>query len=163
MKAAGGTGRLGAAVIGYGYWGPNLARNLSESRGFDLLHICDQGEERRDLARRRYPAVSTPTACDEVLSDARVDSIFIATPTVSHYPLAMRALEAGKNVFVEKPISSSSKEEGTLVEEARGRVLVLMVDHTFLYTGAVRRIRKLINDGDIGFRQRTHQFRSISA
>jgi predicted dehydrogenase len=150
MSAADETERLGAAVIGYGYWGPNLARNLLESSSFKLLHICDQDQERREMARRRYPAVSTPATSDAVMSDARVDAVFIATPTVSHYPLAMRALARGKNVFIEKPIASTSEEARRLTQEARDRGLVLMVDHTFVYTPAVRRIRKLIDDGDLG-------------
>jgi predicted dehydrogenase len=94
MSAADETERLGAAVIGYGYWGPNLARNILESSSFKLLHICDQDQERREMARRRYPAVSTPATSDAVMSDARVNAVFIATPTVSHYPLAMRFGEA---------------------------------------------------------------------
>jgi predicted dehydrogenase len=142
--------RIGAAVIGYGYWGPNLARNLSESHSFDLLHICDGSEERRDMARRRYPGVLTPATSDSVMDDPHVGAVFIATPTVSHYPLAMRALEAGKSVFIEKPIASTSVEARQLAREALDRKLALMVDHTFVYTSAVRRVRKLIDDGDIG-------------
>ena len=142
--------RLGAAVVGYGYWGPNPACNLSESREFALRCIFDESEERRSIAFGRYPAVSTPAAFEGVLRDPRIDTVFIATPTASHFSLAMRALESGKHVFIEKPIATSSTEARKLVEEADVRGRAIMVDHTFVYTPAVRHIKKLLDGGDLG-------------
>lgn len=137
-------------MIGYGYWGPNLARNLSESKDFDLLCVCDRSSERAEAAHRRYPAIMTPADSVAAMSDPRIDAVFIATPTASHYNLAQKALDLGKHVFIEKPIAGSSDEARKITEEADRKGLVLMVDHTFVYTPAVRRIRRLIDDGEIG-------------
>lgn len=141
---------IGVAVVGYGYWGPNLVRNLWETPGVRLVSVCDLRAERLAGVRSRYPAVEITADFDELLSDSRVDAIAIATPVSSHFPLALKALQAGKHVFVEKPMTSTTEQGQRLIEEADRRGLVLAVDHTFVYTGAVRKMRELVDSGGIG-------------
>ncbi len=141
---------IGIGVIGYGYWGPNLVRNFMEAPGSRVVSVCDLSAGRLAPLTVRYPTVGVTTDYRELLSDARVDAIVIATPVASHFELAMAALGAGKHVLVEKPLAANSEQALRLVEEADRRGLVLMVDHTFIYTGAVRKIRELISDGALG-------------
>jgi predicted dehydrogenase len=138
---------IGVAVVGYGYWGPNLVRNFAEVPGVQLVAVCDLNKERLTPVKARYPYVSITDSYDEILSDPRIAAVAIATPVSSHFKLAMSALMAGKHVFVEKPIASSSEEADRLVEEAARRGLVLAVDHTFVHTGAVRKMRELVETG----------------
>lgn len=138
---------IGVAVVGYGYWGPNLVRNLSDTPGMRLVAVCDLQAERLEPVRRRYPDVTLTTRFDDILSDPRVDAVAIATPVSSHFRLAMAALMSGRHVFVEKPIAASSEEARRLVDEAGRRGLVLAVDHTFIHTGAVRKMRELVATG----------------
>ncbi len=140
--------RLG--VIGYGYWGPNLVRNFTETKGVEVRAVCDLDAKRRALVHARYPALWTAAEAAEVIDDPQVDAVAIATPVTSHYDLALRALRAGKHVLVEKPLVATVDQARRLVEEADRRQRVLMVDHTFVYTGAVRRIRALTEDGTLG-------------
>ncbi len=137
-------------VIGYGYWGPNLVRNFMEAPGSTVAAVCDLRSERRDLVRSRYPAIKTLEHCDEVFSDPSIDAVVIATPVSSHFDLAMAALNADKHVLVEKPLAGNSDQARQLIEEAKRRRKVLMVDHTFVYTSAVRKIRQLINENALG-------------
>jgi predicted dehydrogenase len=137
-------------VIGYGYWGPNLVRNLYEAPGCQLAAVSDLREERLEAIRARYPTVRTATDHGSLLADDSIDAIAIATPVSSHFPLAMAALESGKHVLVEKPMTTTSDESRRLIDEASRRKLTLFVDHTFVYTGAVERIHKLIGNGDLG-------------
>ena len=141
----------GVGVIGYGYWGPNIARNVREQRGADLVAISDLRPQRLADATARYPGVKTTTRVREVLTNPRVEAVVIATPVATHYELALEALRAGKHVLVEKPMAMNSAHALHLIEEADRRQLVLAVDHTFVYTSAVRKIRELIaNDvGDV--------------
>ena len=141
---------IGVAVVGYGYWGPNLVRNFSQTDGAQVIAVCDQRPERRELVAKVYPSVKTYSDFDDVLNDPSVDAVAIATPVSSHFDLSLRALQAGKHVLVEKPLASTSLEAEKLVVEADHRGLVLMVDHTFIYTSAVRKIRELIAGGDLG-------------
>jgi predicted dehydrogenase len=138
---------IGVAVAGYGYWGPNLVRNLYETPGIRLAAVCDLRKERLEAVRGRYPSVTVTDDFEELLRDTTVDAIAIATPVSTHFRLAMSALRAGKHVFVEKPMASTSEEAQLLVEEAARRRLVLAVDHTFIHTGAVRKMRELVQDG----------------
>lgn len=138
---------IGVAVVGYGYWGPNLVRNLAEIGGARLTCICDLDSERLASVKKRYPDVKTTMDYDDVLSDPHIAAVFIATPVSTHFRLAMGALMAGKHVFVEKPIAASAAEAERLVEEADRRGLVLAVDHTFIHTGAVRKMRELVESG----------------
>lgn len=141
---------IGVGVIGYGYWGPNLVRNFAEAPGSQVLAVCDLRPERLALARSRYPAIETTTDYREVLANGRVDAIAIATPVSTHFDLAMQALRAGRHVLVEKPLTATSEQAARLIEEAAARRRVLMVDHTFVYTGAVRKIRELVADNELG-------------
>jgi predicted dehydrogenase len=137
-------------VIGYGYWGPNLVRNLAEVDGFSVSMVSDMSETRLALAKARYPAITTTTDCHRLIDDPAVDAVVIMTPVSTHYPLALEALRAGKHVLVAKPITASSEHAMHLIEEAARRDLVLMVDHTFIYTDAVRRIKDLVDKGSLG-------------
>ena len=141
---------IGIGVIGYGYWGPNLVRNFADQQEAEVRVVCDLRAERLDGVRRRYPSVRVTTVPADVWNDPQVDAVVIATPVVHHFELAMSALRAGKHVLVEKPISSSSEQASRLIDEAQRRRLVLMVDHTFVYTGAVRKMRELALAGELG-------------
>ena len=141
---------LGVAVVGLGYWGPNLVRNLHEVENVSPELVCDLRSDALETIARRYPAVRTTTSFDEVLADSAVDAVAIATPVSSHFELAARALEAGKHVFVEKPLTASSDEALELIELADHNGLVLMPGHTFLYSPPVNMIRSLIANGELG-------------
>ncbi len=136
---------IGVGVVGYGYWGPNLVRNLCDIPDARLRWVCDLQVERLAGVRSRYPLVQLTSDFGELLNDPQVDAIVIATPVATHFSLAMQALRAGKHVFVEKPIAASVREAERLVEEADRRGLTLAVDHTFIHTGAVRKMRELID------------------
>jgi predicted dehydrogenase len=137
-------------VIGYGYWGPNLVRNIAETQGAEIVTVSDLRPERLAVAKNRYPAIVVTTDHEEVLKDPRVDVVVISTPVYTHFTLAMQALEAGKHVIVEKPLTSTSVEASRLIDAAAARRLQIMVDHTFIYTGAVRKIKELVNAGSLG-------------
>jgi len=137
-------------VIGYGYWGPNLVRNLSETDGLRVAAIADMRPDCRSAAEKRHPGVLTFDAAASVIDRDDVDAIVIATPIATHYPLARAAIERGKHVLVEKPLAGSTAHAEALAALAHERDVRLMVDHTFVYTGAVRRIRALIDAGDLG-------------
>jgi len=138
------------AVVGYGYWGPNLVRNFFESEGCQVVLLCDRDEDRLARARGRYPHLETCTEYASVLADDRVEAVVLATPVSSHAPLAREALEAGKHVLVEKPLADTGEAARALVELAAKRGLSLMVDHTFVYTPAIKKIQELINSGELG-------------
>lgn len=140
---------IGVGVVGYGYWGPNLVRNLADLPNADLRWVCDLQTERLARLRSRYPAVQITEDFAHLLADPKVDAIAIATPVSTHFALAMRALRAGKSVFVEKPITATAEQAERLIEEADRRGLVVAVDHTFIHTGAVKKLRELINK-DLG-------------
>jgi predicted dehydrogenase len=137
-------------VIGYGYWGPNLVRNFAEVTAARVTMVSDRKAERLEQVERRYPGVRTTTDPNALITDPDIDAVVIATPVEYHFDLTMEALRAGKHVLVEKPIASSSEQAARMVDEAQRRSLVLMVDHTFVYTGAVQKIRDLTCDGDLG-------------
>ncbi len=137
-------------VIGYGYWGPNLVRNFMEAPGSQVASVCDLRSERRDLLHSRYPTIKTLENCCDVFEDPSIDAVVIATPVSSHFDLAMAALKADKHVLVEKPLAANSEQGRELIAEAARRSKVLMVDHTFVYTSAVRKIRELINSNALG-------------
>lgn len=141
---------ISIGVIGYGYWGPNLARNSAEAEGARLGGIADQSAAARARAEKRHPGVKTFADWRDLVADPGIDAVLIATPVSSHFPLALAALKAGKHVMVEKPMAASTAEARILVNEAAKRQLTLMVDHTFVYTPAVRRIRAFIDEGALG-------------
>ena len=137
-------------IIGYGYWGPNLVRNFNELPDATLVAVADMNSKRLALAQTRYPGIEMTTDYHELLSNPRIDAIAIATPVSTHYDLAMQALQAGKHVLVEKPIAATSQQAIELIEESDRYKLILMVDHTFIYTGAVRKIQELIASNALG-------------
>jgi predicted dehydrogenase len=141
---------VGVAVIGYGYWGPNLARNVSERPELALAALCEPDPERALAFSQRHPDVRVYSDIDDVLGDPAVEAVVVATPPRTHHPLAKRALEAGRHVLVEKPLATTSADAAELVALADHHDLILMPGHTFVYSPAVNTIREMILDGVIG-------------
>jgi predicted dehydrogenase len=137
-------------IIGYGYWGPNLVRNFFAVSNCAISSVADSRSERRDLLHKNYPSVKGIIDANEIISDPAIDAVIIATPVFTHYALAKKALENGKHVLIEKPMTSSVAEAEELIALAERKGLTLMVDHTFLYTGAVQKMKELIDSGVIG-------------
>lgn len=137
-------------VIGYGYWGPNLVRNFIETSETKVVAVADMKQDRLDLVQRRYPGVEVTNDYRDILKNPTIDAVAISTPVSTHFTLALEALQAGKHVLVEKPMTRTSQEALRLIDEADRRNLVLMVDHTFVYTSAVRKIHELIEKGSLG-------------
>lgn len=138
------------AVVGIGYWGPNLVRNFLNNHQVQKVYCCDQDPERLDMIKRQYPMVDTINDYQQILRNDSIEAVCLATPVSTHFSLARQALEAGKHVFVEKPLTASSREAEILVALAEEKKLVLMVDHIFLFNGAVEKIRSIIDSGEIG-------------
>jgi len=141
---------LRIGVIGYGYWGPNIVRNFSAANGSEVTMVCDMNQQTLKKVKKAYPQINVTDNIDELIKNPEVDAIAIATPVFTHHDLAKKALKEGKSVFLEKPFTYTVAEAEDLVELAAKKNLKLMVDHTFLYTGAVRKIRQLIDDGVLG-------------
>lgn len=141
---------LNVGVIGYGYWGPNLVRNFNLCGETRMTMIADFSESRLAAVRKTYPAVKTTTDPYELMRSPEVDAVVIAVPVRHHYEMAKAALELGKHVWVEKPMASSSQQCEELVNLADKMGLTLIVDHTFLYTGAVRKMKAVIDSGELG-------------
>jgi predicted dehydrogenase len=137
-------------VIGCGYWGPNLIRNFAENEKAEVVWLCDLDEKRLAGFKRRYPTVKTSTNFQDLIDDDNLDAIVIATPVSTHYKFAKTALESGKHIFVEKPFTDSISNAEELVQIAESKGLNIFVDHIFLYTGAVRKIKTLIDSGELG-------------
>ncbi len=137
-------------IIGCGYWGPNLIRNFNENYQTDLRYACDLNTDRLERIKLRYPHVRATADYKELLKDKSIDAVAVATPVFTHYNLVRDALDAGKHVLVEKPLAPTVKETEKLVSLARKKDLILMVDHTFIYTGAIRRIKEFIAAGELG-------------
>jgi predicted dehydrogenase len=138
------------AVVGYGYWGPNLARNIDACDGATLAAVCDAHEPRRAAAAQLYPAATMVERYDAVLDDPDIDGVVLATPAAGHHQLGREALDAGKHVLVEKPLAMNTRDGIDLVRAAEARGLVLMAGHTFLYEAAVEWLRDSIARGDLG-------------
>jgi predicted dehydrogenase len=141
---------VGIAVIGLGYWGPNLLRVLGDNPDVEVRWICDLNRDRLEQFRRRYPATRTTTSVERVLNDPAVDAVVIATPVHTHYNLAAQALEAGKHTFVEKPLASSTELADDLVRLAAIRQRTLMCGHTFIYSPPVRAVKRMLESGKLG-------------
>ena len=137
-------------VIGLGYWGPNLVRNFLATEGVDGVVCCDTQAKKVQRVKQRFPIVETSSDPDELFERKDVTAIAVATPVSTHFSLGMKALRAGKHLLLEKPMTTSPADALALCEEAEKRSLSLMVDHTFLYTGAVRKIREIIDSGHLG-------------
>jgi predicted dehydrogenase len=138
------------AIVGCGYWGQNLMRNFAELREVEIKAACDFNLTALARIKRRYPSVELEPNYQNIVSDPRIDGVVIATPVATHYPFARKALLAGKHVLVEKPLATSSTQALELLELAEKRGKTLMVDHTFVYTGAVQHIKKLVDEQDLG-------------
>jgi len=141
---------LKLGVIGYGYWGPNIVRNFSSQPGCEVVAVCDKNPKAVAQVWSRHSAVRATSNPDDVTTASDIDAVAIVTPVSTHYQLARRALEHGKHVFVEKPFTATSAEAEELIELAGRRHLTIMVDHTFLFSGAVRKIKQLIDDDVLG-------------
>jgi predicted dehydrogenase len=141
---------MNIAIIGYGYWGPNLVRNFSLVNNCNVKMVSDFRQDRLNVVSKNYPNVNITVNPDDILLSKEIDAVVIATPVFTHFSLAKKALENGKHVLLEKPMTSTVKEAVELINLAKQKNLLLMVDHTFLYTGAVRKMKSLIEDGSIG-------------
>lgn len=141
---------LKIGVIGYGYWGPNIVRNFAGHQDCKVVSVCDKSAAALGRIASRHPGVGMTTDANDILYSADIDAVAIVTPVSSHYPLAKKALENGKHVFVEKPFTATAAEAEELVELAARKNLQIMVDHTFLFTGAVRKIKQLVDEGALG-------------
>ena len=141
---------IGIGIIGYGYWGPNLVRNFFETPDCRVVSVSDLSRDRLAKIGPRYPTVETTTDYRDLLRDPRIDAVVVATPVSTHFELGMEALRAGKHVLIEKPMTCDATEALRLVDEADVRKRVLAVDHTFVYTPAVRKIHDLVTKGDLG-------------
>ncbi len=137
-------------MIGCGYWGPNLLRNFAENETAELRWMCDLDAKRLTAMGRRYPGTQTTTDYKSLMADPELDAVAIATPVWTHFDFAKDALEAGKHVLVEKPLTASVAEAEQLIELAERSGLTLMVDHTFVYNGAVRKIKEIVQSGELG-------------
>ncbi len=137
-------------IIGYGYWGPQIARNFNGVDGCEVSVICDKSPAAQGRIQRAYPNVRATCDVSEVLCSPQIDAVAVITPVWTHFELAKTALENGKHVFVEKPFTSTSAQAEQLIELAAKKHLTIMVDHTFLFTGAVKKIGQLIKDGTLG-------------
>jgi predicted dehydrogenase len=137
-------------VIGYGYWGPNIVRNLRSLSSAEIVAVCDKSDASLRRVKQAYPDLHVTSDASEILCSPDIDAVAVITPVWTHFELAERALRNGKHVFVEKPFTSTSRQAEQLIELADRNGLTIMVDHTFLFTGAVRKIRDLIDDGTLG-------------
>ena len=136
-------------VIGLGYWGPNLVRNFSALPDVEKVVACDQRTERLQFIKNKFPAVELTNNADDVIN-GNSDIVVIATPVYTHYNIAKKSLEAGKHIWVEKPFTATTSEAESLIEIAEKRNLKIFVDHTFIYTGAVRKMKELVEKGELG-------------
>lgn len=141
---------INIGVIGYGYWGPNVVRNFSRNKNAKVVIVSDLNKKALNRATEIYPAMKVTANSDEIITSADTDMIAIVTPVSTHYELAKKALQNGKHVFVEKPFTTTSAQAEELIELADKKNLLIMVDHTFLFTGAVRKIKQLIDDNELG-------------
>jgi predicted dehydrogenase len=141
---------LTIAIIGYGYWGPNLLRNFSSLENVKVHSVADLRADRLELVKKNYPTIHTTTDIESIFNYEEISAIIIATPVHTHFALSKKALQFGKHVLVEKPISMTSVEAKELIDLAKSMNKHLMVDHTFLYTGAVKKIKQVIEQGEIG-------------
>jgi predicted dehydrogenase len=148
--AHGNDGVVRIGVIGYGYWGPNIVRNFHGQERSRVVAVCDKSSKSLDRARNAFPGMRTTSDCNDLLASPDIDAIAVVTPVWTHFELAKTALENGKHVFVEKPFTCTTAQAEELIELADRKNLKIMVDHTFLFTGAVRRMKELIDNGTLG-------------
>jgi predicted dehydrogenase len=145
-----GEGMVKFGVVGYGYWGPNVVRNLDRLETAEVVAVCDKSPASRKKVAKAYPDVLVTEDSAELMSSPDIDAIAVVTPVWTHYELAKAALQNGKHIFVEKPFTSNADQAQELIELAARKNLKIMVDHTFLFTGAVTKIKQLLDDGSLG-------------
>lgn len=141
---------INCALVGYGYWGSNLLRNLFDTKNCQVIYCCDLSKEQLKKAKKRYPSIISTTNINQVLKNPKIDSIVIATPTKTHFSIAEEALKNDKDVLIEKPMAMTVSEAKTLVELAKKKKRIVMVDHTFLFNNAVLKIKELIDKKALG-------------
>lgn len=141
---------LKIGVIGFGYWGPNIVRNFNAADGAKVVAVCDLNADLLKKAKANYPAIDISSDPADILTSSEIDAVAVVTPVRTHFDLARKALDNGKHVFVEKPFTSTSVQAQQLIDLADRKKLTMMVDHTFLFTGAVKRIKELIDEGALG-------------
>ena len=141
---------INIGVVGYGYWGPNLVRNFMELTRANVSAVVDLDPKKLALVARRFPTIKTSTNFQDLLCDASIDAIAVATPVHTHFDLGMAVLKAGKHLWLEKPMTENSLQARKLVDEAEKRKRILLVDHTFIYTGAVRKMSEIVESGQLG-------------
>jgi predicted dehydrogenase len=141
---------ISIGVIGFGYWGPNIVRNFSSVKGARVVAVCDRSPEQLKKIAVQNPEIRIFSDTEELLKSGEIDAVAIVTPVSTHYDITRRALENGKHVFVEKPFTQNSIQAQELIEIAESKNLKIMVDHTFLFTGAVRKIKQLVDEGELG-------------
>ena len=141
---------INVGVIGCGYWGPNLIRNFVDNDSAKLRWICDVDERRLTDMLRRYPFAQTTTDYQKLVSDSELDAVAVVTPVATHFSIASEFLRAGKHVLLEKPLAATVQQSEQLVELAEKNARTLMVDHTFVYTGAVRKMKEIVSSGELG-------------
>jgi predicted dehydrogenase len=150
LKNENGKDVLRVGVIGYGYWGPNVVRNFHAQEQSRVMVVCDKSPKSLQRLRQAHADIQTTNDCDELLTSSSIDAVAVVTPVWTHFELAKKALENGKHVFVEKPFTSTTAQAEELIELANRKGLKIMVDHTFLFTGAVRRMKQIIDGGTLG-------------
>jgi predicted dehydrogenase len=141
---------INIGVIGYGYWGPNIVRNFNARERAKVVTVCDSNEKSLDRVKLLYSDIETTTNYDDIISSPHINAVAVITPVFTHYELSKKALEAGKHVFVEKPFTATVEQAEELIEIAEKKNLTIMVDHTFLFTGAVKKTKELINNNILG-------------
>jgi predicted dehydrogenase len=142
--------KIRIGVIGFGYWGPNIVRNFNSIDGAQVVSICDQRQESLNRARKIFPGIATTKDYSEIINSSDIDAVAVITPVSTHFELAKRAIQQGKHVFVEKPFTATVAQAEELIELADRKKRIIMVDHTFIFTGAVRKIKQLIDDAVLG-------------
>jgi predicted dehydrogenase len=137
-------------VIGYGYWGPNIVRNFHAHEKSEVVLVCDKSTKCQERLRKAHPSIAFTMDANDILKSPDIDLVAVVTPVWTHYELAKAALENGKHIFVEKPFTCSTRQAEELIELADRKNLKIMVDHTFLFTGAVKKIRQMVDEGALG-------------
>ena len=147
---SGGESNVRFGVIGYGYWGPNVVRNIDQLEEAGVVAVCDKSPAARKRVSKLYPQIELTADPNELITSPNIDAIAVVTPVWTHYELAKAALQNGKHIFVEKPFTSNVAQAEELIDLAASKNLKIMVDHTFLFTGAVRKIKQLLDDDALG-------------
>lgn len=141
---------INLAVVGYGYWGPNLVRNFSENENISLKYVCDLNKKRLEIVKKKYPSLKITSNYKRILNDKTIDAVAVATPTSTHFPLAKLALLSGKHIWIEKPFTENEAQAKELIHLAKTKKKIIFVDHIFLYTEAVQKIKEMIAKRKIG-------------